>query len=111
MILHLGIDTHDNKLAFDLVNSTTVGPGTSASVPGPATLTISEMHMRKAFGIPETLDVVLSFGTGVASGVLANWIYDKLRNRAVTLRIEETEVDLDAGEITRIITRTTERKE
>jgi hypothetical protein len=110
--IQLTIDTDDRKLAFDLMgNPQRVGSGTSAAVAPGATLTLNGMLMRKALGFPETLELALSFGTGVASGVVANWLYAKLKGRNVRLRIEEMEVDIDEGEIKRIVSRSIERSE
>jgi hypothetical protein len=82
-----------------------------ASIPGEATLTLKSMFGRRAFGAPETLDLVLGFAGGVASGVVANWLYGKLKGRNVRLRIEEHEVEIEEGEIKRIISRVTEKSE
>ena len=86
MSIRLTIDTDDRWLALQ------VGAG-STTVPGDATLTLGESRVRKALDLPETLELVLSFRTGVTIGVAANWIFGKLKGRNVTLRIEEHEVD------------------
>jgi len=70
------------------------------------------MLMRKAFGLPETLELILSFGSGVVSSVVASWLYEKLKNRPnTTLRIEEQQVELEEGEIRRVFTRLIECKD
>lgn len=38
-------------------------------------------------GVPETLQLILTFGGGVATGLVANWLYDKLSGRTKKLRI------------------------
>ena len=93
MNVRLTIDTDDTRLAFDLMgNPKQIGSGTVASIPGEATVTLKSMFGRRAFGAPETLELVLGFAGGVASGVVANWLYGKLKGRNVRLRIEEHEV-------------------
>ena len=47
-----------------------------------------EPPKKGAFGLAETFSFLLSLGTGVASGVLANWLYDKLQGRCSRLWIE-----------------------
>jgi hypothetical protein len=66
---------------------------------------------RKAFGMAETVELVLAFTTGTVSGLVANWLYGKLKGRSVHLRIEEQEVEIEEGEITRVISRVIERSE
>lgn len=111
MNIRLSIDTDDRWLAFDLMGSSTVGEGTATAISDGATLTVAAWHFRKALGLPETLELVLSFGTGVASGLVANWLFGKLKGRNATLRIEEQWVEIEEDEIKRIISRVTERQE
>jgi hypothetical protein len=112
MAIRLTIDSDDRRLAFDLMgNPKRLGSGSVTSIPGDATLTLKTMLMRKAFGLPETLELVLTFGSGVAGGVVANWLYGKLKGRNATLRIEEREVEIEEGEIRRVITRIIEKSE
>ena len=88
-----------------------MGPGSKTAIPGNAELVMERMLMRKAFGFPETLELLLSFGSGVVSSLVATWLYEKLKNRPnTTVRIEEQEIELDEGQIKRVITRLIEHK-
>ena len=109
-IMRIEIDTHDRRLSFDLLdNPKTVHASETAEVPGGAKLTFHGLLVRKAFGIPETIEAILTFGGGVASGLVASWLYEKIKGRATSLRIDEIEVRIDKGEIERIIRRTIEK--
>jgi hypothetical protein len=106
MSIRLRIDTDDRRLAFDLMNNPpSVGSGSSTAIPGDATLTLESLFVRKALGLPETLEFVLNLGTGVGSGLVANWLYGRLKNRNVVLRIEEEEVQIEEGEIRKALSR------
>jgi hypothetical protein len=105
--LRISIETQDRRLIPELFdNPKTMGPGLTVPVPGDAQLRMGPWVQRRAFGAPEPLELILSFGSGVASGLVANWLYAKLKGRPeTTLRIEEHQVDLEQGEIKRVITR------
>jgi hypothetical protein len=110
--LRLSIDTADWRLGFDLMgNPQSLGSGATVVLPGNATLTYRHTEARRAFGMPETVELLLAVTTGTASGLAANWLYEKLKGRKVTLRIEEQEVQIDEGEIKRVISRIIERSE
>lgn len=103
-MVHIEIDTTDGDLVFDLMGRPkSVGRGTSVEVPGDARLEVEGILKRKAFGIPETLELALTLGSGVATGVVANWLWAKLNGRASRLRIERTEIELDEGVIRRVL--------
>lgn len=110
MRISVEIDTHDRQLPFDMLGQKTLGPGVGAEIPGNATITLGEMLVRKSVGIPETLEFALTFGGGVASGLVANWLYEKLRGRAAVLRIDRQVVEIDQGAITRVLTERIERR-
>lgn len=104
MELQIEIDTKERRLAFDLVNTpNSLKAGSTAELPGGAVLIFRGLEMQKALDFPETIELALSFGSGVASSLVASWLYDKIRGRASKLRIERTEVQIDEGEIKRII--------
>ena len=104
MKILIEITTHDKQLSYDIIgNYSSYAVGTTIQIPGNASLTSSGIISRKAFAFPETLEFILTFGTGVASGMVASWLYDKLKGKATRLRIEKQEIQIDQGEIKRIL--------
>ncbi len=112
------IDTYDGRLDFDLFEiseNTTLSVGDQKALPGGFTMTSEGLIIRKAFGFPETVTLVITFTGGFASNIainlLSSWLYDKLKGRAETLRIDRREIHIEKGEITRIIEETIRREE
>ena len=99
------IDTHDFFLARDLMETSSPSPlvGQKRTLPGGATVTFEGIIERRALDFPSTIQLVVSFGKGVLAGVVASWLYNKIKGRASTLRIDRTEVEIEEGEIKRII--------
>ena len=111
MLLQVEVDTHDRKLCFDLMgNPKPLGPGAKAAISDDVTVTLGSMSIRKGFGVPETITLVVEFTSGVGASLVAAWLYNKLRGRSEKVRIERTEIQLDEGQIKRIITEKIERK-
>ena len=57
---------------------------------------------NSSFRSPDATNIVeflISWPVGVASGIIANWIYDKLKNKDVTLVIEQQEIEIDEEKI------------
>ena len=52
----------------------------------------------------------LSFGINLAPGLLADWLYEKIKGRATKLLIDRTEVPIDKSEIERVITERIEKE-
>ncbi len=46
---------------------------------------------------------MLTFGIKVDTGLIANWLYEKLRDRATKLRMDRIEVQINKSEIERVI--------
>jgi hypothetical protein len=84
-------------------NITSLVRGATIEAPGNAMLTYDGLIGKKAVGFPLTLEFILTVTTGVSTGLVANWLYDKIKGRASTLRINRTEVRMSKGEIGRII--------
>lgn len=107
--MNVEIDTHDRQLVSELFESPSLSVGQQRSIPGGATVTYQGEVIRKAVGIPETimLTVALGTGTSVVGSLIANWLYDKLKGgRAVSLRIDRREVQIEDGEIKRVVEET-----
>lgn len=99
----LEIETENRALPLELFDSSELSGDTECQTPGGATLRFCSLSTRRAFGQPETLQLILSFGSGVVSGLVANFLFQKLRGRATRLRIDRTEVQIIRGEIARVL--------
>jgi len=104
--LKIAIDTRDRRLSSDLL-----GDSGGVDLPGDAKLSLVGVVKKYAAGAPETIELILTLGGGVAVNLVAMWIYDKIKGRASHLRIKETEVKINKGEIESIIVREIERKD
>src|SRR5690349_12107026 len=94
------IDTQDRRLAFDLMDSTALSKGDRHELGGGASVTFQGIVGKKsAFGVQETIELAISFSSGVGSGLIANWLYGKLKGKATRVRIHRQEVELDRGKI------------
>lgn len=110
--LRLEIDTTDRSLANDLSGGQyDVDPDKAVALPGNATLKIDHLIKRYAVDVPETIVALLDVGKDVAIGLVSAWLYDKLKGRAKTLKIEETEVRVVQSEIELMIKHKLEKKE
>lgn len=68
-------------------------------------------HAPAFTGLPVTIQMVISFAAGVGSGILVNWLYDKLRgSRSVRLYVESEEVEIEETKITQVVEKTMRKK-
>lgn len=110
--LRLEIDTTDRSLANDLSGGQyDVDPHRVVAVPGNATLKIDHLIKRYAVGVPETIVALLEVGKDVTIGLVAAWLYDKLKGRTKILKIEETEVRVVQSEMEVVIKHKLEERE
>jgi len=88
------IITKDVPLAFSLKKD--VPKGIEVSFP----------PIRESFSPDFTavVTITISFASGVASKIIASWLYDKLKNsRSNQITINRREIIISEGEITKII--------
>lgn len=104
MQIHIEIYTNDQNLGNDLMGTPTfLNIGGKRELSTDAILELKGVSKTKAFGFPETIELVLSFGIGATSSLLASWLYEKIKGRATNLRIDRTEVFINKGEIEKLI--------
>lgn len=60
---------------------------------------------EKSFGdiSPHVIELVISFGLGCSSSVLANWIYDNFGRNSKKILIDEEETKLEVSQIEKTI--------
>jgi hypothetical protein len=106
------IETHDRELEFDLMgNPASLQQGVELTLPDGSKLTWQPGPMRKAFGLPAILHYILVYGRDVSAGALGSYFYEKLKGRATVLRVDREEIQIEKGEITRIITEHIEKSD
>ena len=105
MKLEMEIHTNDIGLICDLLEKEgSIGENDEIKISNHAKLIYKGYLFQKGIGIPDIHLFILSFSSGVAGGVIANWVYDKLRGKKVErLVFERTEVEVERGEIKRVI--------
>jgi len=102
--MEIWIHTYDGSLAFDLLGKSQVCTGDIIDLDQGVSLTYKGTYMRKALGFPEIIMLSASIPIGIAAGVLANWLWEKLRGRNITqIEMDRTTVEFEEGEIRRVI--------
>ena len=77
-----------------------VAYGDRIQIPGTAAVvTYSDFPKRGAFGVSSEVSLILTFAGGVASSLVASWLYNKLSGKVGMLTIDRTEVKVDRDEI------------
>ena len=80
------------------------GPGAAVTGPGGAVLKLESMETRRSLDAGVVVQLLLTFAATVSANVLAAWLHDKLKSaRARRMWIDRTEIELDQGEIERIV--------
>ena len=84
-------------------------------VQGPATcrLRFGEIVTERSLfpNADAAVTLVLSFTSGVISKVVASWLYDKLKHRAVSLSVHKRTIEITPEGITRLIDETVESRQ
>ena len=110
MKIDLLIDTRDNQLLFDLLEEDSPKRGEPISIDENIKVEYQGTFMRNIADVPHTHHLILDIALPIATGLISTWLYDKIKERAVKLKINRTEVEISKGEITRIITETIEEQ-
>jgi hypothetical protein len=89
--LTLVVETSDADLPSLLV-APDLHPGASRQMADGLTIRVNSTRVRRAWGEPFVLDLVVTVAAGTAAELLASWLYDKLKGRRARLTIETTVV-------------------
>ena len=100
------IETTDRGLDIEMLGAGHVSLDTQISLSDGSTVTWAGAPLTKFDGEPYVFNLVAALASGasaVAAGVVGNWLYDKLKGRAVKLRINRTEVEIEPNKIRIVI--------
>ena len=101
--LQIAIQTPDKHFDFDVLGSRRISAGDSVEVAPGARLVWQGSIGYKAFGEPSWATYLLEIAGAVPAGVIAAWLYHKLKGRALRMTIDRTEVEIEEGEIKKVI--------
>ena len=105
MDLSVEIETSDGNLAFDLLEGQSLSQ--KKVIADGITVAFRGEQFSKAADLGKTLELAVSIGgqfvNNAAAGLLAAWLYDKLKGKKVVLRIERRVVQLEKDEIRKVI--------
>jgi hypothetical protein len=107
MKIEIGIATKDRGLSSSILNHPkmfTAGQ-TKVEIPGGGALVWEGEEMAKAgVDLPRVVQFSLEVGAGVASGLIVNWLWDRLKGKQVTaITMDRTTVEFTEGEIKRVV--------
>jgi hypothetical protein len=107
--LPITIETAGGTLSRDL-HEAGLSLGGSVGIGEGSSVEFIEENVRKGFDATRTLELVITtLSSGVAIDLVSSWLYERLKGRSAKLRIRRTEVHIDRGEITRVITEEIEK--
>jgi hypothetical protein len=110
--LFIEIETHETNLDFELMGSPPMlESGVQYTLPDGSTLVWQSGTVHKAVGAAKILHFFLTYGKDVSAGVIGNYLFSKLKGRSTTLRIDRQEVQIEQGQISRVLTEHIEKKE
>jgi hypothetical protein len=110
--MDIEIQTRDNMFIFDLLETKQISSDVIKPITENANLVYKrKFHMvNKSMNVPpEIINFSILFLSGVASGIISNWLWDKIKGKEVTkIKINNKEVDFEEGIIKRTVEETIE---
>ena len=109
------IETLDNTLAMDLFAEKKLRVAREAEIAKGTFLRFEGRILREAVSVPDILRFTLILASSVALplalDVVANWIYDRVKNgRALKIKINDVEVEINKDAIKEILTKEIKEK-
>jgi molecular chaperone DnaK (HSP70) len=114
MEIEIEIETSDHQLLNDLLENppSPTEPGHQKPLTNGATLALKSHVKRRGINIPpESITLVLTLGTSVATNILSSWLYEKLKGRTLNLHINRKETPVVENAIQTIIEETIKKQE
>ncbi|UCF13632.1 MAG: hypothetical protein JSW06_05075 [Thermoplasmatales archaeon] len=105
MKINIEVDTYDKRLTTDILGKKPISSGDKRDIYKNTTM-VYQLTLKK-FSIeePDTIifTLVVEGNLATNTSIFATWLYDNLKNRAVKLKINQIDVEIDEEEIKKII--------
>ncbi|WP_049969025.1 hypothetical protein [Haloferax prahovense] len=97
----LTIVSRDKRIAYDLIDpdEKRMAMGMSNEIADGVEIEFNGALIQKGIDTPPVADFVLYVGGSVALNVASSWLYDKLKDKDVSLRIGDESVELEEDTI------------
>jgi hypothetical protein len=111
MKITLEIETKDKSLIYELLGKKSASRGDKVTINKNIELEYQGTLIQLAEGIPDVIRLSLEIIGGTAGIIkFADWLYNKIKNKASKLIIDRTVIKIDKGEIKKIIIEKIEKK-
>jgi hypothetical protein len=101
--LDIQIETTDRRLDFEMLEADHVSRDTRIILSDGSTVRWAGAPLKKHAGEPYVFDLVVDLISAVGTGIVADWLYDKLKGRTAKLRINRIEVEIEPDKIRIVI--------
>ena|SRR3989338_7653858 len=98
--MNIKIVTYDNEVVSTLLGKSAASQNDEIEISEQIKLRYDETTVQFDENLRQIISFTLTIGSSVMSGVVANWLYDKLKGRKIEkLIIGKKEVEIDKGKI------------
>jgi len=103
MEIDIEIYTKDNSLIFDLLRKKSAKRGDIITISEDVKFVYKGTLTHFAVDVPSIIHATIEIGGSIAIGIVSAWLYDRLKGRAEKIKIDRTVIEVEEGEIRRII--------
>lgn len=112
--MKMQLETTDHSIVKDLLeiseNTADQLQNTEFDFEGVAKIIFLRKKQRRAFDHPALYEFLLQISSNISCGLIASWLYDKLRNRSLKLKIDGNDTALERTEIQKSLEKAIENK-
>ena len=98
----LETETHGHAFVPSFLESDSIETGKAYSS-GPAVVTYRGGYSRRAWGVPDISEFILTWAASKSAEVIAEWLYTKARGKVETMRINRREVRVEKEDILSVL--------
>lgn len=97
MEINLEIESINQSIVNELLN------GTLEHAPKGIIISFERKRKTRSLGSPDVFEFLIQVTASVSSGILASWLYDKLKNHSKRIKIDKVEIEVKKEIIIKVI--------